>query len=93
MSLKQENDRLRAEVESLRQQEIERLTEENSQLRKERDHYRDEAHRNAKLGHDIALEAEQERQELLQTINQLRTASLMPTNERVTSGIRRSPRN
>ena len=84
---------LRAELERLRRRELDDLLKKIETLTVERDHFRDEAERNAQLGREIAQEADTERQALLSQIAAFRSAGLKPQeveNERITTGLGRA---
>lgn len=87
-----ELDRLRREVEALRQREVDDLRKQVEQLTAERDHYRDEAHRNAELGRQIASQSEAEISALTTQVNAYRNAGLVDgvNNGRAADGLGRA---
>lgn len=87
-----ELERLRQEVEALRQREVDDLRKQVEQLIAERNHYRDEAHRNAELGRQIASQGEAEINALNSQLNAYRNAGLQNgiNNGRAADGLGRA---
>lgn len=74
--LQDEVERLRSQVASYRQREMDDLQSSLARARADADHYRSEAHRNAELGRKIALEYQKQITELRAELEVLRrTAS------------------
>ena len=73
-SLEQEVERLRQEVESYRQREMDELRQRLVQAQTEAAHYRAEAQRNADIGRQIAAQAESEIKTLKAQLEGLRHA-------------------
>lgn len=62
--LQAENDRLRKEIEAYRQRELAALREQLAEARASVRHYKEEAERNAQVGRQIHLTAQETIQEL-----------------------------
>jgi predicted ATPase len=73
-SLESENQRLRDQVEAYRQQELTDLRSRLAEAERARDHYRQEAQRNADVGRQIAAQAEQEIQSLRAQLEAIQNA-------------------
>lgn len=58
--LRQENERLRSEIEAMRQRELEQLRSALAQMTAERDHMRGEVNRNAEAGRQLHSEMQGE---------------------------------
>lgn len=74
LSPEEELERLRQEVESYRQRELEQLQARLAEAERQRDHYRAEAQRNADLGRQIHTESQAEIQSLRSQLDALRNA-------------------
>jgi len=68
-SLKAEMASLRQQVEAYRQRELSDLKEQLARAKADASHYRSEAERNASIGRQIHLEAQQEIQRLRDKLN------------------------
>ena len=82
--LQDEVDRLRSEVASYRQREMEEIHASLARARADADHYRNEAHRNAELGRKIAMEYQKQITELRAELEVLRKASAGAARARIT---------
>lgn len=82
--LQDEVDRLRSEVASYRQREMEEIHASLARARADADHYRSEAHRNAELGRKIAMEYQKQITELRAELEVLRKASAGAARARIT---------
>ncbi len=58
--LKAENERLRQEIEAYKQRELEQLRQQLSEAREHAEHYKQEANRNASVGHQIYAEMQKQ---------------------------------
>lgn len=77
-----EIERLRAQLEECRLRELEDLRTQLAEAKAQVEHFREEAQRNATLGHQIAREAEVERGKLLERINAIERTSTVVRPER-----------